>query len=84
MTMHNPPHPGEILREALGDMPVTEAAERLGVARPTLSRVLNGSAGISHEMDRRLSQALGNTPGMWYDMQCKYDMCWPRSAIGRK
>ena len=48
--MHNPPHPGEILREWLGDMSVTEAARHLGVARATLSRVLNGSSGIAADM----------------------------------
>ena len=55
--MHNPPHPGETLREdvlpSLG-LSVTEAAEQLGVARPSLSRVLNGHAAISPEMALRL------------------------------
>jgi addiction module HigA family antidote len=60
-TMHNPPHPGEILREWLGDMSVTDAAQRLGVARATLSRVLNGSSGISADMALRLQAAFGTS-----------------------
>ncbi len=67
--MHNPPHPGEVLREWLAEISVTEAAQRLGVTRVALSRVLNGSAAISAEMDLRLAQALGTTPGSWYAMQ---------------
>lgn len=73
-TMHNPPHPGEVLRDWLEGVTVTEAAERLGVTRAALSRVLNGAAGISPEMDLRLSKALGTTPGSWYGMQANYDM----------
>ncbi len=61
--MHPPPHPGEVLREWLADIGVTEAAKRLGVTRAALSRVLNGSAGVSADMDLRLSKALGTTPG---------------------
>lgn len=74
MTMHNPPHPGEVLREWLAEVSVTTAASRLGVTRATLSRILNGSAGVSAEMDLRLSKALGTTPGSWHAMQCDYDM----------
>ena len=73
-TMHNPPHPGEVLRDWLEGVTVTEAAERLGVTRVALSRVLNGSAGISAEMDLRLAKALGTSPGSWYAMQGDYDM----------
>lgn len=72
--MHNPPHPGEVLREWLADITVTEAAKRLGVTRVALSRVLNGSAAISADMDLRLSKALGTTPGLWYAMQGDYDL----------
>lgn len=72
--MHNPPHPGEVLREWLQGITVTEAAKRLGVTRVALSRVLNGSAGISADMDLRLSKALGTTPGNWYARQGDYDL----------
>lgn len=74
MQMHNPPHPGEVLREWLTDISVTDAAKRLGVTRVALSRVLNGAAAVSADMDLRLSKALGTTPGMWYAMQAQYDM----------
>ncbi len=72
--MFTPPHPGEVLREWLADVTVTEAAARLGVTRAALSRVLNGSAGISAEMDLRLAKALGTTPGTWQGMQAGYDL----------
>ena len=72
--MHNPPHPGEVLREWLSEISVTDAAEHLGVTRAALSRVLNGAAGVSADMDLRLSKALGTTPGLWYGMQTDYDL----------
>lgn len=74
MQMHNPPHPGEVHREWLTDISVTDAAKRLGVTRVALSRVLNGAAAVSADMDLRLSKALGTTPGTWYSMQAQYDM----------
>lgn len=72
--MHNPPHPGEVLREWLSAISVTDAAKRLGVTRAALSRVLNGAAGVSADMDLRLAKALGTTPGLWYSMQADYDL----------
>ncbi|MEO6064392.1 MAG: HigA family addiction module antitoxin [Lysobacterales bacterium] len=72
--MHNPPHPGEVLREWLEGITVTEAAMRLGVTRAALSRVLNGAAGISVDMDLRLSKAMNTTPGSWYAMQGDFDL----------
>lgn len=74
MNMHNPPHPGEVLREWLAGVTVTDAAKCLGVTRAALSRVLNGAAGISPEMDLRLHKALGTTSGSWHVMQANYDM----------
>jgi antitoxin HigA-1 len=79
--MFNPPHPGLTLRDdvlpALG-LTVTEAAEQLGVARVTLSRVLNGHAAISPEMAMRLQAWLGKARGgdarMWMAQQTAYDM----------
>ena len=72
--MYNPPHPGEVLREWLGDMEVTEAAQRLGVSRVTLSRVLNGASGISADMALRLEAALGTSPEMWMGLQSSFDL----------
>ncbi len=83
-TMHNPPHPGEVLREWLIEITVTDAAARLGVSRIALSRVLNGAAGISAEMDIRLSKALGTTPGTWYTMQAGYDLWHAQKAFRGK
>lgn len=72
--MHNPPHPGEVLREYLGGVTVTEAAVKLGVNRVTLSRVVTGSSGISADMAYRLADAFGTSPELWAGMQLQYDL----------
>lgn len=74
MRMHNPPHPGLVLRDYLGDTPVTTAAQHLRTTRVTLSRVLNGKAGISANMALRLASALGTSPELWMNMQTQYDL----------
>lgn len=75
--MHNPPHPGETLKEdvlpALG-LTVTQAAEQLGIARVTLSRMINGRAAISAEMAIRLAQWLGGSAEIWLRLQLQYDL----------
>jgi len=77
MRMHNPPHPGEILKELclepLG-LSVTAAAEALGVSRKTLSAILNRRAGISPEMAIRLSIAFGTSAESWLNQQVHYDL----------
>jgi addiction module HigA family antidote len=83
MRMFNPPHPGEVLRDYLGKTSVTDAARHLGVTRVALSRVLNGSAGISADMALRLSEALGTSPELWAGMQTQYDL-WQASRKRRK
>ena len=75
--MHNPPHPGEILKElCLGplELSVTRTAEALGVSRKTLSAILNGRAGISPEMALRLSKAFGTSAESWLNQQVQYDL----------
>jgi antitoxin HigA-1 len=72
--MHNPPHPGEVLREYLGDVSVTEAALKLGINRVTLSRVVTGVSGISADMAYRLAAAFGTSPELWAGMQLQYDL----------
>jgi addiction module HigA family antidote len=72
--MHNPPHPGEVLREYLGHITVTDAAAKLGVNRVTLSRVVSGSSGISADMAYRLGAAFGTSPELWAGMQLQYDL----------
>jgi addiction module HigA family antidote len=74
MTMVNPVHPGEILREYLGTVPVGVAAKKLRAARSTLSRLLNGRASFTAAMALRLSDAFGTEPGMWLDLQQQYDL----------
>lgn len=72
--MHNPPHPGEVLREYLGNITVTEAALKLGVNRVTLSRLAAGAAGVSADMAYRLAAAFGTSPELWAGMQLQYDL----------
>ena len=77
MKMHNPPHPGEIIRTLwLGPlgMTVTDAATALGVSRKTLSAILNGRAGVSPEMAIRLSIAFGTSAESWLNQQMHYDL----------
>jgi addiction module HigA family antidote len=77
MAIHDPPHPGGIVRrqclEAL-DLSVTEAAKGLGVTRQALSDLINGKAGISIDMAIRLSKAFGSSPEMWLGLQMAYDL----------
>ena len=75
--MHNPPHPGEVLRELCLEpmgLSVTRAAEALGVTRKTLSAILNGRSGISPEMAVRLSLAFGTSAESWLNQQSQYDL----------
>lgn len=73
--MHNPAHPGEVLRQYLPEtLGVTEAAKRLGVTRQALSALLNGRAGVSAEMALRLEASLGTSAEMWAEMQAGYDL----------
>ena len=77
MKMHNPPHPGEVLKalclEPL-NMTITDAAKGLDVSRKTLSSILNGRAGISPEMAVRLSIAFGTSAESWLNQQLQYDL----------
>lgn len=77
MKMHNPPHPGEIIRdqclEPLG-LTITAAAKGLGVTRKALSELLNGHSGVSPEMAIRLSKAFGSSPETWLQLQLQYDL----------
>lgn len=74
-SLHNPAHPGEVLREYLPEgMSVTEAAQRLGVSRQAFSALLNGRAGVSAEMALRLAKALDTRPDFWLNMQMHFDL----------
>ena len=73
--MHNPAHPGEVLREYLPDgVPIGEVAKRLGVTRQALSALLNGRSGVSASMALRLEGSLGTSAEMWLNMQTSHDL----------
>lgn len=76
MNMHNPAHPGELLTGWLADLDVsvTAFAAHIGISRVMLSRVLHCHAAVSADMDLRLSEALGTTPGYWLALQTQRDL----------
>jgi antitoxin HigA-1 len=84
MAMHNPPHPGGIVRrqclEPLG-LTITEAAEGLGVTRQALSDLVNERAGVSVEMAIRLSKGFGSSPETWLGLQMAYDLWQARERM---
>lgn len=82
MRMHNPAHPGKIIANYLAGRSVTEVARHLGVTRPTLSRVLNGRAGISADMALRLAEAFHTQPDFWLRLQMQHDL-WEASQRKR-
>ncbi len=83
MKMHNPPHPGDILKyDVLPelDMTIAAAATALGVSRVTLSRVVNSRAAVSADMALRLGAWLGNGAEVWLRMQAAYDLWQARQG----
>ncbi len=85
MKMHNPPHPGEVLRELCIeplDLSITEIAEALGVSHEVLSSVLSGRASISPEMAIRLSKAFGTSAESWLNQQMQYDLWQAEKIVG--
>ena len=86
MPMKNPPHPGRSIKDACLEplnLSVTDGAKVLGVARHTLSRVINGQAGISPDMAIRLEKAFGGTADSWIRMQAAYDLAQARQHENR-
>ena len=86
MAMKNPPHPGSSIKQNCLDplgLSVTEGARVLGVARHTLSRVLNGHAAISPEMAIRLEKAGWSTADFWLRRQTSYDLAQARRSEDR-
>ena len=84
--MYNPPHPGEVLKDALEGIPmsVTAFAAHIGVSRVQLSRVVNGKAAITAELSMKLSEAFDQKqPNIWFKMQNTYDF-WQASHAKRK
>ncbi len=75
--MHNPPHPGLIIKELCIEplnLTITDTAKALGVSRKTLSSIINGKAGISPEMAVRLSIAFNTSSESWINQQSQYDL----------
>jgi antitoxin HigA-1 len=82
--MHNPAHPGEVLREYLpADVSIGEVARHLGVTRQALSALLNGRAGVSASMALRLEGSLGTSAEMWLNMQTSHDLWLARKRPPR-
>jgi antitoxin HigA-1 len=83
MRMHNPPHPGRIIKEAIEALPmtVTAFAAHIGVSRVALSRVLNEKAAVTPEMSIRISEAFGqDSPDIWFNIQNDHDF-WQASQV---
>ena len=83
MAMHNPPHPGEFIRETYiepFDLSIRSLAENLGVFPSTLARVVAERSAVSPEMALRLSKALGRSPESWLAMQDNYDLFQARKS----
>lgn len=82
--MHNPPHPGELIRELclepLG-LSVTNVAAGLGVSRKTLSAILNGRARVTAEMALRLAQAFDTSAESWLNQQMQYDLWMAKRRV---
>lgn len=82
--MHNPPHPGEVLRDGVFNdtgITVTDFARRIGVTRVTLSNLLNSRNGVSADMALRLAAALGGSAESWLHMQAQYDLAASEKAL---
>lgn len=80
--MHNPASPGELLQEFLGDRSLTELADHIGVARATISRIINGRTSVTVEMSIRLGAALNLSADFFSKAQLQYDL-WEASKIKR-
>ena len=87
MTMHNPPHPGEFIREIFitpFDLSARQVAQSLGVSPSTFNRLLNGESNISPEMALRLAKSLGRSPESWLAMQDQFDLWHARKKVNLK
>lgn len=80
--MHNPASPGELLKEFLGSTTATELAGHIGVARATISRILNGRTSVTMDLSIRLGQALALSPDFFSKAQLQYDL-WIESQKKR-
>ncbi|MCC5812898.1 MAG: HigA family addiction module antidote protein [Ectothiorhodospiraceae bacterium] len=84
MVMHNPPHPGEFIREVYLEpfsLSGRHLAAKLRVSSSTVARILQGNSAVSPEMALRLSKALGRSPESWLAMQDMYDLSHARKTV---
>lgn len=81
--MHNPASPGELLREFIGKRSVTEVADHIGVARATVSRLINNRTAVTVDISIRLGEALSLSPDFFSKAQIQYDL-WHASQVKRK
>ena len=84
MSMHNPPHPGEFIKDVYlepYDLSIRSLSESLGVSASTLTRIINGQSGISPVMALRLSKAVGRTPERWLAMQHNHDLWKAKKSV---
>ena len=84
MGMHNPPHPGEFIREVYlepNGISLRQVAEKLKVAPSTFNRLIKGETNISPEMALRLSKSLGRSPESWLAMQDNFDLWHARKRV---
>lgn len=84
MTMKNPSHPGEILREGYFiplELKIAPTAKLLGVTRSALSNILNGKSGISPQMAFKLGKAFNSDPYFWINLQVNYDMAQASKTV---
>lgn len=84
MAMHNPPHPGEFIREVYLEpfgMSARHLAMKIKVSPSTVARILQGRSAVSPEMALRLSKALGRSPESWLAMQDMHDLWSARTSV---
>jgi antitoxin HigA-1 len=84
MIMHNPPHPGEFIKETYIDalhISLRAAAEKLDVSPSTFSRLIKGEADISPTMALKLCKAFGRSPESWMLMQAEYELWKAREKV---
>jgi antitoxin HigA-1 len=87
MRMHNPPHPGEFIREVYLEpfhLSARQVAAKLRVSPSTFNRVLKGESGITPEMALRLAKTLGRSPESWLAMQHNHDLWQARRRMNLK
>ncbi len=85
---HNPPHPGALIQrtyiEPFAEITGNKIADRLGIARSTFNRLLNGVSNVSPEMAVRLSSVLGGSAESWLTLQESYDLWKARQTVNTK